>query len=255
MVKLADWNDHGVPHSERRERFCGHFVETGGDKMRAFRLAFVVDPTRATTQLWRDVDKLLEEPEIKTRIKEMRDSATRASMISIQQILEDWKDIAIADPNDLVAVTRTCCRFCWGVGHRYQWINVEEWVEACRIAEENNQTNPDCTGGFGFDAKLDPRPSCPAYNCFGQGVENIQIADTRKLIGPARKLYKNARLTKDGRVEIIMHDQNEARMNLARAMGFMGKEAVPMPSEPAVAPIAALTEEQAREAYNRMIKR
>lgn len=253
MITPKDWIDHGVPHSERRERFCGHFVETGGDGMRAFRLAFVVDPQRATTQLWRDVNKLMEDPAIKARIKEMRDSAARASMICIEQILQDWKDIAIADPNDIVSVRRTCCRFCWGMNHRFQWATIEEWQAAYARAQADKQPMPDASGGFGYDATRAPRETCPS--CYGEGNAAVHVTDTRLLTGPARKLYKGAKVNARGMIEIQMHDQQQARELLARAMGFMGKEAAPVPAEPSVEPQKAVSAEQAREAYMRMIKR
>lgn len=253
MTTPKDWIDHGVPHSERRERFCGHFVETGGDGMRAFRLAFVVDPKRATQQLWRDVQRLMDDPAIKSRIKEMRDAAARASMICIEQILQDWKDIAIADPNDIVSVRRTCCRFCWGVNGRYQWGTIDEYTAVCQAAAKNGDAAPDASGGFGFDATREPRETCAS--CYGEGRENVHVADTRTLTGPARKLYKGAKINSKGQIEVLLHDQNEARLNLARALGFMGKDGVPLPNDAAAAPAPAATTEQAREAYMRMIKR
>ncbi len=83
----------------------------------------------------------------------------------------------------------------------------------------------------------------------------MHVTDTRLLTGPARKLYKGAKVNSKGQIEVLMHDQQQARELLAKAMGYMGKESVPLPAEAAVAPVAAVTAEQAREAYMRMIKR
>lgn len=254
MKPINDWLDHGVLHSERRERFCGHFVETGGDKYRAFRLAFHADTVTCAAQLQRTIDKLLDDAAIRARIKEMRDSAARACMITQEQILQDWFDVATADPNEIVAVKRYACRFCFGAGHRYQWATLEEWQRACVTASDRRQSTPDCSGGFGYSEQLEANHTCPS--CYGEGNLKVRIADTTKLQGKARKLYKGAKQDRFGVITVEMHDQDQARQNLARAMGIFGKEGVQLgPVEQAAAPSVPLTAEQAREGYLRMVKR
>lgn len=247
MTTPRDWLDHGVPHSERRERFCGEFVQSGGDGARAFRMAFVCDSTANMIAIRREVEKLLKDPAIKQRIVEMRDAAYLASQIDARQLLQDMVDMLRADPNEIVSVRRTCCRHCWGIGYKYQFATIAEWQKT---------PSADCTGGFGYDAKREPNATCP--NCYGEGHAAVHITDSRQLSPGARKLFKSAKQDRYGAITVEMHDQQEVRRDLMKVMGLMGKDGqsvLPAVGDTSEAPPQAATSEAARDAYFRMLKR
>jgi phage terminase small subunit len=51
-------------------------------------------------------------------------------------------------------------------------------------------------------------------------VEGIRVADTRRVRGPARRLYAGVKKTKDG-IEIKMRDQDKALDNIAKFLGMI----------------------------------
>lgn len=239
----------GVPYQERRERFCGHFVESNGNRMQAFRLAFVVDPEMTNSEVFRRANELLADPEVIERVNEMRETAAAATLTSITQLMQDWADIANADPNELISYIRVCCRFCHGVEHRYQWGTEGEYIAALSAAARDGGTVPDIGGGFGYNGYRAPAATCPA--CYGKGNGQAYIHDTRTLVGPARKLYAGVRETRNG-IEVLMHDQNRARENLARCFGAF-KDAVAQTAAQSKA-VPVPTPEMARDVYMAVIK-
>ena len=175
----------------------------------------------------------------------MRDTAAAATLLSVTQLMQDWADIATADPNELVSYIRTACRHCHGEGHAYQWINEAEYA---RTVSESGKI-PDISGGMGYDEYADPHPRCP--ECSGKGEGRGFIHGTRKLTTQGRKLYAGIKQTKDG-VQVLMHDQNRARENLARCFGAF-KDAVPQTQAPAKA-IPMPSAEDAQRAYLQVIQ-
>jgi len=235
----------GVPYQERIERFCGHFVESGGNRMQAYRLAFVVTPDMANSLVFKRANDLLADPEVLQRVNEMRETAAAATLLSVTQLMQDWADIATADPNELVSYMRTACRHCHGIGHAYQWRTEAEYVATAARSEKLL----DISGGMGYDEYADPHPACP--QCRGKGEGHPYIHDTRNLTTQARKLYAGIKQTKDG-VQVLMHDQNRARENLARCFGAF-KDAVPQTQAPAKA-VPLPTPEDAQRAYLQVIQ-
>lgn len=249
----ADMVD-GVPYGERRERFCGHFVESNGNAMRAFRLAFAVDASMTNSEVFKRSQALLADPQVSNRIREMQDVAAAATQADIIRLMQDWMDIASADPNEISAHMRVNCRFCWGVGHRFQWTTEREYCEALADAAKRDAPVPDISGGMGFNLYNDPNPRCPS--CYGQGQGHVHIADTTKLVGPARKLYAGVKMNRHGEVEVLQHSQEKARENLARCLGAF-KDAVQMPAAAAAAnkpPEAPPSLETAQSTYMRVIQ-
>ena len=163
---------------------------------------------------------LLKKPEIRAAVAERQaDLAARAG-ITVEAILRRWWEIANADVNDLVELRRECCRHCWGVQHAYQWTEAE-YMRAVDQAVESSKPAPDGLGGFGFDPTASPNPSCP--ECGGLGWERAHIHDTRKLRGPARRLYAGIQKTKDG-FKLLTRDQDAALANLARYLGMFDEK-------------------------------
>ena len=171
---------------------------------------------------------LLSHAEINEFIQEKAEDRAAAADLSAEWVLRQWRQIASADPNDLIWIRRECCRHCHGVFHAFQWTEFEykAAVEAARKHECSPKCSqpcsarviPDPAGGFGFDLKREPAPDCPV--CHGEGNERVMVADTRRLRGPARRLYAGAKQTKDG-IEIKMRDQDGALANIAKYLGML----------------------------------
>lgn len=133
------------------------------------------------------------------------------AILSAQEILRHWNEIAIADPGEISQMRRVCCRYCWGENFFYQWRDIEEYDKASAKAAADGKSPPEY-GGLGFLPNDDPNPDCS--RCAGEGIEDVFQADTRDVTGPARRLIAGVKKTKFG-IEVITRDQDAALKNLA----------------------------------------
>lgn len=212
----------GTPLGERMERFAGTFVETR-NPLRAYRMAFVVDRGELPAETYRRAQELLGDVDVMQRIAELRDEATQKLIMGARDLMQDWHDIASADVNDIVSHERGACRCCYGIGHKYQWIDADEFADKCaEVQRKNDKIDkpafhdplPTCEGGFGYVPLRSPNYECP--RCFGEGVGRVRIADTRTLQGAARKLLASVEEDRFGAIKVTLHDQQKARESLAR---------------------------------------
>lgn len=125
--------------------------------------------------------------------------------------------VATADPNELVAYRRGCCRYCWGQDHEYQWADMNEWSEAVAKARQDKKTAPTMEGGLDYDRTVGAHPKCP--RCKGEGVGQVVVRDTTDLSPGAKALYCSVEETKNG-IKVHMHDQMAALTNVARHLGM-----------------------------------
>jgi phage terminase small subunit len=110
----------------------------------------------------------------------------------------------------LIQFRRGACSKCWSLGED---ISRELEPQAHGGAlKRSHKVQPDA---LAIDE--DPNPDCE--NCSGEGVGRPWVADTRKLKGPARRLYAGVKVTKDG-LEVKMHDQRAALVDVARHLGM-----------------------------------
>jgi phage terminase small subunit len=72
-------------------------------------------------------------------------------------------------------------------------------------------------GGVGFTPKKDPNPDCP--ECFGDGVGETFVHDTRKLTPAAARLYAGVKQTREG-LDVKMLSQDDALVNVGRHLGL-----------------------------------
>lgn len=166
----------------------------------------------------------LKKLEIATAISAKQAERAQRTEITQDMVLQRWWDIAMADPNEIIHFRRTCCRYCFGEDHEYQWRDEDEFIKASLAAKEASPADmPTNEGGYGFDKTADPCAECP--RCMGEGIPDIHATDTRKLSGPARALYAGVKQTQAG-FEIKMQDQGKALENVARHLG-MFKEGGP----------------------------
>ena len=169
---------------------------------------------------------LMGRADVAARIGEHRALIEAQCVAKVLDLLRDWDDIATADPNELVSVRRYNCRHCHGEGHAYRYRDESEMADAYASCDADGHLPgtglepPDCAGGFGWRRTDPPNVDCP--RCEGAGIAALEVQDTTQLARKAAKLYKGAKVDKQGRIEVLMHCQAEARVNIARVLGAMG---------------------------------
>lgn len=168
-------------------------------------------------------------PHVLARVREYESAAAAATVIDVQSLLE--RDRAIVDGYDnhadeVTQFLRTCCRYCNGREHKYQWVDFAEYLATLAKAEETNEERrarkvrevplPTDEGGYGYSPQNEPSMTCP--QCEGFGLERVIFADTTKLEGGARAIVRGVKVTANG-TEILMHDYDKAKDRLLRAAG------------------------------------
>lgn len=174
------------------------------DKYAAYKKAGYTGGDRAARMLHR-------KPNITRAINRGLEQLHKDAVLSGQEVLRHWHEIAIADPGEISQMRRCCCRHCWGERFLYQWRDIDEYDRAAEKALADGKPQPEY-GGLGFIDNDDPNPDCP--RCAGEGVADVYLADTRDIIGPSRRLIAGVKKSKFG-IEIIMRDQDAALKNLA----------------------------------------
>lgn len=173
-------------------------------------------------------DVMLSRPHIAAAVAAAQASRSQRTEITQDMVLERWWQIATANPNELMQYRRTNCRHCHGKHHEYQWINEDEYQQACdaelRHAQKDGREPqlPSDIGGYGFNATVTPHAGCTV--CFGEGHGRVHFNDTREVTGAAMLLYAGAKVSKEG-IEVKVHDQAKALEHVARHLG-MFKERV-----------------------------
>jgi len=169
-----------------------------------------------------EASRLLRKPKVRdylaVRSKEMFDRVEAEQ----DRLMATLTAVAFTDPNELVSYQRGACRFCYGAKHRYQhtageWDQKLEAHEARReaaLAKDCPDPGPlDAKGGTGYDKRREPHSDCP--ECFGIGIGETIIKDTRRLSPAAQALYAGVKEGKEG-LQVLMHSQEKARETLAK---------------------------------------
>lgn len=201
----------------RQETFARLYVECGLARD-AYIAAYACDgSSRATIRV--ASSRLLHNPKVAARIRELQEAAGARSTRSTQALLGELEEMACADANELMTLLNGACRHCWGDGHRYQWRHAEEYADAVEAAQGKGVALPACDGGFGFDFHRGPNPECPA--CDGVGVNRVQFNGMADASPGARRLLRGIELFPDGSLKrVLLHDQMQARMELHRLRGL-----------------------------------
>jgi phage terminase small subunit len=176
--------------------------------------------------------------------------------ITARAVLSDLWTIARADPRQIVEFRRQCCRYCWGKDNRYQRTASEMERDHQDFDKRNTELieagKPglgafDEKGGIGFSPKKDPNENCP--ECFGDGVGETFVHDTRKLSPAAARLFAGIKQTREG-IDVKMLSQDDALVNVGRHMGLFkdkiaigGDETAP-PFRIDSVPLAGLSNEE-----------
>lgn len=199
-----------------------------------------------------NASRMLRNAKVSRAVQDAMDARAKRTQISQDLVLQWWWDIATADATQLTELHRYCCRYCWGFGHNYQWRDMVEFEEKRLEAAERKQREPNDTGGYGYDAQVDPNPECP--RCNGLGLSRPVFHDTRDATGAARRLFAGIKEGKFG-MEIIMRNQDDALKMVAQHLGMLkskteisGPDGGPIQTE-----TTNLTPDEAAELYRKMM--
>lgn len=205
--------------SKRVPRFVEEYCKDRNGTQAAIRAGYTSNVEAAGVTAAR----LLSDVRVQGLIEEQMQRVAQEATVEAAEILREYLALATADASKIMHVRRVNCRYCWGVGHQYQW-KAREYAEACDAAQrpakrgEEPAPFPDCSGGFGFRHSAEPNPACP--ECDGEGHEDIFFRDTEGLTGPERKLIAGIKRTKDG-LEVKLRDQDGALKILAQYAGLL----------------------------------
>lgn len=161
--------------------------------------------------------QLLKNPQVLEAVEDRKKVLLAKFEATAEFVLREWMDIATADPRELAHTRVGCCRYCWGIKHKREWME-HEYATALNDALLNNFLPPAFEGGLGYSPTREPNDGCP--KCKGEGIARTVITDSRKLSPKAAKLFAGVKQTKDG-IEIKMRDQDKARDNLSRYLGML----------------------------------
>lgn len=166
-----------------------------------------------------NASRLLRNAKVSRAIRDALGERSRRVKITQDEVLKWWWDIATADATQLTEHHRGCCRYCWGLGHNYQWRDAVEFKEAEeKVAGKEGAKLPQDTGGYGYDGTVDPNPDCP--RCNGVGIGRSVFHDTRDLTGAERRLFAGIKEGKSG-LEVITRNQDEAMKMVAQHLGML----------------------------------
>jgi hypothetical protein len=211
------------PLTPRQQRFVERYAET----LNGAKAAVEAGYSRRSAK--EEAARLLTKDNVRAAIREHQKRLADATFVEAAHVIRDLASIAFADVNELMAITRNCCRYCYGRAGAYQWADPGEFSEAlaafrreiASLPPEQHalamEAAPEAVGGYGFDSRREPHADCP--RCRGDGVEVVWRADTTRLTGSARRLYAGFRQTKDG-VNILLRDQDRALEMLGRHLGM-----------------------------------
>ncbi|WP_186269840.1 terminase small subunit [Burkholderia gladioli] len=175
-------------------------------------------------------ERLLKKVEIQAAIAAAMKARAARTEIDQDRIVRELWHVLTADANGLVEYRRTCCRYCYGNDHRYQFTAGEMEIARREHAAFVMKAQQDETevptellifnprGGIGFDPRKPPADSCP--ECFGEGEGEVFVKDTRGLSPELRSLYAGVKRTKEG-LEVKMHDKKAMGELLMRHLGML----------------------------------
>lgn len=170
----------------------------------------------------------LTKPEVVEAVAAAKAERSKRTEITADLVLQGLAAIVVADARELVEFRRGACRHCWGEGFLYQRTAGErarayaDYVKASMDAPDDEPVAPfDELGGVGYHAKREPNAECP--ECFGDGIGEPFIHDTRRLSPAAARLYAGAKQTKEG-TEVRMHSASDAMRLLGEHLGLFKRK-------------------------------
>lgn len=209
--------DHMANLTQKQERFVEEYL-IHRSAAEAYRVAYDASRMRPSS-IYVQGHRLLKNPKIapiiEARLTALGETMGDETEFTVARALQDFLDLARADPNELIGLRVGCCRYCHGPDHQYQWTPAE-FATATSKAEQADQPLPDVAGGLDFDRTLPPNPACP--ECRGEGETRIVPMDTRNLSPGGKMLYQGVKQTKDG-LQIVLADKSKALENATKIIG------------------------------------
>lgn len=167
--------------------------------------------------------RLLTSADIQARIGEAREGLLATLDVTVENVVRRFRDIAFADIASIVGLHIEACRFCYGIGHAYQWRTPQEYhvsrtkTRAGFGSGNSKEAEVPPEGGYGYDASLPPNQDCP--ECGGDGIPRIVFKDTRLFTDSERAVFAGVVETRYG-VNYRFHDRMAALLELAKRIGF-----------------------------------
>lgn len=214
--------------SEKQAMFAELYVQLRS-KVLAYRQAYGTNDNDYTLASQASSSKAVQD-----YLRELNSQAAQTARIDVAAILAHDEAIVrgAKELQDLTRYEHRNCRFCNGRNHKQQWIDEDEYADACaaeydRAAEGRTPAAqvpriPSDEGGYGYNAHASPVPTCP--KCDGHGVQRAVFCDTRTLTGDAALAFKGIKETKNG-IEVMTHDVDKAKDRLLKAAGVYGDDA------------------------------
>lgn len=187
-------------------------------------LAVYKDSSREAAR--RSASDLLIRHDVRELVRQLIEQRIEETGIEVADVVRKLWATATSDPNELIEVRRNCCRHCYGTDGKYQftkgeWSNeLQRHQVATQDAERDGKKPPplpDPQGGIGFHKRMPPMPTCE--ECFGDGIEEVFIKDSRELSPEARELYAGVKTTNQG-IEVKMHSRDKAVELLGRHLAM-----------------------------------
>lgn len=171
--------------------------------------------------------RLLAKTSVQVLIAKEREARQSRTSIFADEVLRRWWQVACADPRELVEIRRGCCRYCYGIDHRYQFTQEElRRAVADHVRDQRRKGIPqeqwvefDDQGGDGYVGTRDPNPNCP--ECWGEGIMHVYLRDSRYYGRAAAALFDGVKVGKDGSVEIKFRDRDHAMDRVAQHLGML----------------------------------
>jgi phage terminase small subunit len=190
---------------------------------------------------------LLREPRVQDEIARERNARIGRTRIYADEVLTRWWMLATADPRELVSLRRVCCRYCYGLDHRYQFTQNELERERVKHRElmmalpEQDRFMFDDLGGDGYDPRKRAVAECP--ECFGEGTVTYYVEDSDNYSPAAALLFDGIKIGRNGEIEIKLRDRGEALSKVAQFLGLLVQRHAVMTVDP-----SKLTNEQLEDA-------
>ena len=199
----------------QHETFCVEYA-FHGDGARAARRSDVTEKcAKNRASLW------LKWPEIQARVAELKAERIERLKIDQDELVREWREMALVDTNEIVEHRRINCHYCHGRDHEYQWTPAEFRAAVRKYDLLGDQTKartpePLDIGGLDYDITREPNPECP--ECRGEGTERLFFRDTRTMSPAARRIYQGMQFGKDGKKALLFSREKLEEM-IGRAIG------------------------------------
>lgn len=166
--------------------------------------------------------KLLRKAKVQAAISELQADRMERLEIDADARIRKLQALADIDINELIQYRR----HCWGIGHAYQCTPAE--FARARIAHEKERAQIKAVGGADigafpavegdwWDKRKPINPECP--ECFGVGLGEVFVPDTRTLSATARAAFEGVKIAK-GSLEVLTFGKAKAEDMLCKALGL-----------------------------------